>query len=140
MSKQLALDWNDFVHEVSNRVKSGWSRDMLADGLSGKRVEWQGVVDEMDLDDPDAPGISVRMPEQKVELPNGARIPIDGLDLPIDESAVDDWKRVRIGSTVIFSAMLSASPFPAIDVVPVSDTRSVLMVRLTDAVLVDAEA
>lgn len=138
MNQASNNDWVSFVQEVARQIRGGATTDELSAAFSGHRVRWVGTVYKLDFD-LQAPGVSLDLPEVAVDLGHGRRTSVNGLHVPIDDSAIHAWSSVRIGDRVLFEATLGSgyAPFPPIEVQTLQTGRVLLSLRVCRGTLIE---
>jgi hypothetical protein len=138
---EKAIGWSDswelFVEELERRVQHGVTTEELTHSFAGAPVKWTGVIEQLDVDEL-APGVDVALPAKTIIVDDEAETLLDGVSLPIADSAVDEWRVLKTGMKVTFRATFveSSSIFPPIEIKTLDDGPIITMIRLTNATLI----
>jgi hypothetical protein len=128
-------NWELFVDELERRAQHGDTTEELAQYFGGATVRWKGIIEHVDIDEP-APGVEIRLPRKVVKLADGGKVSLDGLGMSVSDSAVDNWRALKVGSAVRFQATFAegTSVFPPVEIKTLKSGRSVILIQLCNAV------
>ncbi|MDA0833263.1 MAG: hypothetical protein O2955_13095 [Planctomycetota bacterium] len=131
--------WISFVDLLEELLHSGADQSEIIKCFGGHQIQWNGTIESIDISPP-APNVVVALPNKRIDVGDGTIAVLDGLSLPISDRVIEHWRNQRVGATLEFQATLGStnSVFPSIEVVDVGNGKSVVFVRIDDAVPVDA--
>jgi hypothetical protein len=127
-------DWNAFTEFLEMQLQGGATQNDLASSFGGCEVCWAGTIENVEIDELSA-GVDVLLDERIVTLQNGSEVILDGLSLSLAEESTDKWQSFTAGDLVSFTAILGnlASPFSPIEVKTLGSGKSIIMIRLSNA-------
>jgi hypothetical protein len=135
MTAAWQSDWRLFANDLSEYLLTGVQPDQIAAIFAGRRVRWEGILEEKDIDEL-APGVYIAVERMNVAVGNGAHVVVDVLTLPIENESILDWSHLKIGQPVKFEATIGSKlPFPPIEVKQLPSGATILMIRLSDGAL-----
>ena len=128
--------WDAFVDRLATSLKEGVGTAELSARFGGRRITWTGIVEGKQLNEL-SPSISIGLSERLIAFGDRRVATLNGLSLPVRESAVSDWQSVEVGSNIRFTAtFVDSSPFPPVEVKNLRSGRTIIMLRLSDGDLV----
>jgi hypothetical protein len=138
MNYEALTSWKDFFRNVATLFDHGERDSEISERFRGARVEWEGRIVDLKLDEEFAPGIALSMNPEEYPLSAGKTLRADYLFLNITSKERATWRNCKIGNNVKFSARISKSfgPFAEIQLSEFDDDPEVvLMVGLYESTL-----
>jgi hypothetical protein len=125
------IQWQDFVSQIASLHAEKMSDSEISSRFFGASIEGEGVLAESKLSEEFAPGLSLEMLPETIEMPNTNKVlRCDHLFLRIESSLSQDWRLCRVGDRVRFRAKIPGNngPFSAIRLSDFDDDPEVLLI------------
>lgn len=134
-NKHWRIDWSSFIDEIASCLRAGIGTDELSIRFGNQGIEWEGVIDRKQIDEL-APSVNLAMQEKQIDFGDGRLATLKSISLPLDESAINIWQQIPVGTRIKFSAQLGPgeSPFAPIEAINLRSGKTIVMVRLTDGI------
>ena len=133
MKDNWTTDWNRFTRLVEHRARTDGCFDVLNKAISGKQIQWRGVLIAVDIDDLLAV-VRVMLPAYQFNWPEGGAATVRGVSLPVAKSSAAEWFNLPIGEQVTFEATVGRTPplFPSVSSMTLESGDTLITVRLSN--------
>lgn len=135
MTDSWQRNWTAFVDLLTEHLHAGTPPEELSRLFGAQEITWRGILEETSIDEI-APLVSIGLPSVTVKWGAGYSVILDGVSLPLASHAIEQWKTIRVGSSIAFTAKFVAANFifSPIGIDHLKTGESTITIRLTHGV------